>query len=313
MVPTTVHTPYRASRKSIGTQKSPLEVPLSQQPEVPETPEVVVPQRVPAAAGPTIIILAQDILAPPTPFAEKERIYPDLENVGQQQEALPTVVIPPPVEAVVSQPAPKETCAAAAPPMVVIHQHAPVNSPPPPPPPPAKVPVPAASAPVPSTPTRRLISVISPERLMEIIHAPAAVVNDEASVVIPETEPMSQSPESVPQSQHVKTPRRLVQRMGPDTPRPNPDTPAVVLPPLATPAETPRQFDDSSFFAVPTPVVKSFKLVMNDCMKNESAAVDQTQTRRSSVREPRQASTQSRTGPSTTAGRNKIVRVSVGQ
>lgn len=317
MVPTTVNTPFRATRKSIGTQKTPPEeVPLSQEPEIPETPEVVVAavetRRItqPVAALPVIEEDADMPPPPPPEPSEPERMYPDLENVGQQQQALPMVVIPAPpaIETVApppvvhEQPPAQETIVVAAVPEQIVAP--PINSPPPPPV-------------IESTPVktlRRSIRVISPERLMAIIHRNNDVTEDGAEEV-PETQEIPESPLSVPATQIVHTPRRLVSEMV-EMPPPAAKTPTKTT--AKTPAKTPvrvpetpaspaTQFDDSSRFAVPTPNIRNFKLVVADCLKTHSAVKKDTREPRQSTTQPKPPTTRR---PSQTAGKNKMHRVS---
>lgn len=280
MVPTTTQTPFRPTKKSIGIQNSPLvEVPLSQEPEIPETPEVVAP------VAPKAIILQNksvaktpvaQVIPPPAQFQEVGRIYPDLENVGQQQEAIPAVA--PPTSTTVATPCPPVVVPQTAPPPAIPVAQTPQKDTP------QTI---AASAPPPAAPPstrRQSIRCVSPERLMEVIFGTQSEPANENVIV----QPVQQTPKAPAEYRQVHTPRNLVEEIvtrtpavvsapsPPPSPEPTPiaPEPAFVEPamPRNPPVNTPQLNDSSFFVPPPTPVLKNFKLVLNDCMSSDPEA-----------------------------------------
>lgn len=284
MVPTTTQTPYRASKKSIGIQNSPLveEMPCSQEREIPETPEVI-PVAVPPKSAVTVVS-PKDILPPPAQFMEVERIYPELQNVERQQEALPAIVAP----VILPQESTK-----TAPPLAsaIISPELP---PPPPPPPMVEFPPHTTTSPLPPPPSdiaQTQTPAVAPQspgpsrwdKLMAIIHQepaelPPSSPPPQMDKQMEEIAALIQTPRSVPEQRHIHTPRNLANELIPKTPAAqeaplgevpaNADTPAV--------AGKVMHFNDSSFFIAPTPVLKNFKLVMEDCASNIATPANST-------------------------------------
>lgn len=297
MVPTTAQTPYRASKKSVGIQNSPLvELPLSQEPEIPETPEVAVAAKsvVAAAVPPT----RPSIIPPPAQFSEQpQQIYPDLENVVQQQQALPIVLTSTAVERSMAN-AKEPAVTVCQQPAIVTHPPTPLPIAAPPliqlPPPTPQTETVSSQSPAPSSQKPRVsIRVISPERLMEIIHQEPPVVNTPAAPVVETPTAPVQSPIATTEQRGLQTTRNLAEEMVipaalSPSPLPPPSPPASCPPSNetipatqeipesqasepATPRNVATALNDSSFFAVPTPVLRNFKLVVNDCMKSSEA------------------------------------------
>lgn len=275
---------------------------MSQEPEVPETPEVV-----PAS---------QPVETPRVARNEAvENIYPDLENVGQQQNALPVLATPVrnSVAPVVNCEAPTTPGAGVFPetPAVQTIPQSPVNramaqnpvislvpdftpmitSPAPRVDVDVAVPVPPTTT-TPSIGNNSRIRVVSTDSLMEIIHNGPSAAQEPLTT---HPHPVAQTPKSshrelepmeTPRSggSHLKCTRRLTTAELPDNVFTDVEMNNEML---NTPAgAAPDPLDDSSFFVVPTSsVLKNFKLVVKDCLNTELKRKTRTRRTTSADRE----------------------------
>lgn len=219
-----------------------------------------------------------------------DRIYPNLEHVILQQETFPAPPSPFRSSAVAPPPPPPKTPVAqvipSSQPPQIEQQVAVAEAP--------KTPRTVTNHAAPLMPhtadrashtPRMSLRVVSPERLMEIIHPNRPTDTEERIIRNPQMSHLDeqrilQSPPrdiqypETPRGRHlgVRSPHRISEDPL-DEPEDEFVAPAAMEPKTPAPhAANQGQLDDSSFYDVPTPVMRNFKFVVPDCMRADATA-----------------------------------------